>query len=66
MNVSDGLILFAACALSFTLGYIIGCVRVARFVSKQLDSIKVNVLNIEEHSRQIQAIYAKLGESNDK
>jgi len=65
MNVSDGLILFAACALSFALGYIIGAVRVARFVGKKLDSLKMDVLNIEEHSRALRQIYAKLSNEEE-
>jgi hypothetical protein len=66
MSASDGLILFISCALSFTLGYVIGCVRVCRFVSAQLDQVKEHMTNIAEHAREIRLIYSKLGGENDK
>jgi hypothetical protein len=64
MSVSDGGILFAACALSFALGYTIGAVRVCRFVTKQLNSVRENVANIEKYSGELRQIYSKLSEEN--
>jgi len=39
MTITDGAIMFIGCALSFTLGYIIGAVRVNRYVNKRLEAI---------------------------
>jgi hypothetical protein len=39
MTLTDGAIMFIGCALSFTLGYIIGAVRVTRHVNKRLEVI---------------------------
>jgi hypothetical protein len=60
MNATDGLILFAACVVSFTLGYIIGVVRVCRFVSKRLTEVKESMVNIEKYSSELRQIYARL------
>jgi hypothetical protein len=64
MTASDGAILFAACALSFALGYAIGAFRVARFVGRRLDEIKGDVGEIQKHSRELRQIYSKLEEGD--
>ena len=61
MNVTDGLILFGACVLSFAIGYTIGAIRVGRYVNKRLDEIKGNVLNIEKHGEELRQFYSRLG-----
>jgi biopolymer transport protein ExbB/TolQ len=61
MTVSDGGILFAACALAFALGYAIGAVRVCRFVSKELTKVSTN---IEQNSHELRQIYSRLSEEN--
>jgi hypothetical protein len=61
MTITDGAILFAACAFSFALGYVIGAVRISRFVNKQLSSIGENVATIQKHNHELQQLYSRLG-----
>jgi uncharacterized membrane-anchored protein YhcB (DUF1043 family) len=58
--MADGGILFVACALAFVVGYVVGAVRVSRFVSKQLTSVQANMKNIEQYSHDLGQIYARL------
>jgi hypothetical protein len=62
MGITDGAIMFAACVISFALGYIIGVIRVGRYVNKRLDDIKGNMLQIEKHSRELQQYFSHLEE----
>jgi hypothetical protein len=39
VTLTDGAIMFVCCSLSFVAGYIIGAVRVTRFVNKRLEVI---------------------------
>jgi hypothetical protein len=63
MTVNDGMILFAACVLSFTLGYILGVIRLSRFVNRELT--KVNVV-LARHEEGLQQFITKLGEGENK
>jgi outer membrane murein-binding lipoprotein Lpp len=62
MNLSDGAIMFIACVVSFVLGYIVGVVRVSRYVNARLDEIKTSVQTVQKQAAQLQQIYAKIGE----
>lgn len=62
MTLTDGAIMFTACVLSFTIGYVIGAVRVSRFVTKQLNSLRTNVEEIQKHSRELHQFYSRLDE----
>jgi proteasome assembly chaperone (PAC2) family protein len=64
MTIADGGILFAACVLAFVLGYVIGVIRVSRFVTKQLTEVQVNMGNIEKYSHELRQIYARLEKEN--
>jgi hypothetical protein len=65
MSLADGALLFIACVLSFVIGYVVGVIRVGRYVNTRLDEIKGSVLEIRKAGEQLKQIYAKLGE-NDK
>jgi hypothetical protein len=60
MNITDGAILFVACMLSFGLGYVIGAVRVTRFVSKELRHVGIE---IEQQRQALQQFISRLGEN---
>jgi hypothetical protein len=60
MTISDGMILFAFCCLSFALGYAIGAIRVGRYVNKRLTEITTGMEQVLENSKQLRQIYAKL------
>jgi len=62
VNISDGAIMFVACVLSFTAGYIIGAVRVARHVTKKLDGMKESMEAITKHAGELRQIYANLSD----
>ena len=62
MTLADGGILFAACALSFALGYAIGAIRVGRYVNRRLDEIRSNMQQIEKHSQELRQFYSKVEE----
>ena len=66
MTITDGGIMFGACCLSFAIGYVIGAVRVTRYVNKRLDSVLTSIAHVEEHSREIRQVYAKLGEGEQQ
>lgn len=63
MNISDGAILFTACTLSFSLGYITGAFRVTRFVSRELSKVESELVR---HREGLEQFYSKLGEENGK
>jgi hypothetical protein len=65
MTITDGGIMFVACALSFTVGYVIGAVRVGRYVNTRLESILGSMKQIEQHSRELRQYYSHL-EGDDK
>lgn len=65
MSLSDGAIIFGACIASFVIGYIIGAYRVSRYVSRRLDEIKEDMVQIAKHSKELQQIYSKLEEENN-
>jgi proteasome assembly chaperone (PAC2) family protein len=60
MTITDGAIMFIACMFSFTIGYVVGAVRVGRSVSKQLASIRGNMIQIEQHARELRQFYSKV------
>jgi hypothetical protein len=61
MGISDGMILFAACAVSFAFGYVVGVVRLGRYVSKELTKVHAS---IEAHKRQLELFYSRLSEED--
>lgn len=65
MTITDGGIMFVACVLSFAIGYVIGAVRVTRYVNKRLDSVLTSMAHVEEHSREVRQIYSRLNEPDD-
>jgi hypothetical protein len=60
MTVNDGMILFVACVLSFALGYILGVVRLSRFVNRELT--KVNAV-LARHEEGLQQFITRLEEN---
>jgi hypothetical protein len=64
MTLTDGAIMFGACALSFALGYVIGAIRVGRYVNRRLAEIQTGMGEIEKTSRQLRQIYSKLDEGD--
>jgi len=66
MTITDGGIMFIGCVLSFLIGYVVGVIRISRYVNKQLDEIKVGVLRIEERSRELQQIYSAIPDADKK
>lgn len=66
MSVSDGAFLLVIGVLSFALGYVLGVVRVSRYVNKRLTEIMAGMDQIQKHSREIRQIYAKLNNGGDE
>jgi hypothetical protein len=60
MTLADGGILFAACALSFALGYAIGAIRVSRFVNHKLTQLQNE---LTQHGESLQQFYSKVEEA---
>jgi hypothetical protein len=63
MTITDGAIMFAACVLSFILGYFVGVFRVSRFVTKELVRIGADM---EQQRKQLQQFISRLGEEENK
>jgi hypothetical protein len=61
MTITDGAIMFAACVLSFILGYFVGVFRVSRFVKKELFRIGTDV---EQQRKELRQFMSKLGEED--
>jgi hypothetical protein len=63
MNITDGGIMFIGCVLSFALGYMLGAVRLSRFVNRELT--KVNAV-LARHEEGLQQFITRLGEGDNK
>jgi hypothetical protein len=58
--------MFGACVIAFVIGYIIGAVRVGRFVDKRLTDITKSVQLIQQHSNELRQFYSKLESEDSK
>jgi hypothetical protein len=63
VTITDGMILFASCMLSFCIGYLVGVFRVSRFVTKELKRISGD---IEQHRKELQQFISRLGDEEAK
>lgn len=63
MSISDGAILFAACALSFALGFAIGAFRVTSFVSKELKKLNVH---LDDQTHELKQFTSRLSEDDNR
>jgi uncharacterized membrane-anchored protein YhcB (DUF1043 family) len=60
MTITDGMILFAACVVSFVIGYSVGAIKVARFVNHKLTQIQNQ---LTQHGEELQQFYSKVEET---
>jgi len=62
VSTTDGAILFFACLLSFAGGYLLGALRLSRFVRRELTKVHIE---LAQHRQGLDMFISKLGNDPD-